>query len=336
MNKNPMILPTAFHNLFRFLRFAFLFCLLVPLLTSCHSDKTIVNGLDEREANEILVFLASKGIQAQKAESKGGGGGGGTKIATWDINVAEDTANEAMAVLNQNGLPRRRSQNLLGIFSNVGLVPSAMEQQVRYQAGLAEQIASTIRKIDGILDAEVQISFPKEDPLNPDKKTGKITASVYVKHNGVLDDPNSHLITKIKRFVEASVTGLSFDNVTVIPDRARFNELPSVNLGAAEEKNFVSVWGLVIAKESLSSFRILFFSFLIVIISLLVSLIWLGWKIFPVLQTHGGIKELFHLNPLKIGGETDVAKTTEEKEPEEKKEKESDIGQVDKDFDQTE
>lgn len=326
---------THFLRLFRTFS---LFCVMLITLASCGSEKTIVNGLDEREANEILVFLASKGIQAEKAQSKdAGGGGGGGKVAIWDITVSEDMANQAMALLNQNGLPRRRSQNLLGIFSNVGLVPSAMEQQIRYQAGLAEQAASTIRKIDGILDAEVQISFPKEDPLNPDKKSGKITASVYVKHNGVLDDPNSHLITKIKRFVEASVTGLNFDNITVIPDRARFNELPSLNLGAAEQKSFVNVWGLIIGKESLSSFRILFFTLLLLLLLLLLSLIWLGWKVYPILKSYGGIKELFHLEPLggikaKEEPKKEEAATTP---PTDEKDKKEDVDQVDKDFDET-
>ncbi|HRD55126.1 MAG TPA: type III secretion inner membrane ring lipoprotein SctJ [Parachlamydiaceae bacterium] len=335
MNTNASTLSIV-HFLKKLRKFS-LFCFMLLFLASCDSEKTIVNGLDEREANEILVFLASKGIQAEKAQSKdASGGGGGGKVAVFDITVSEDMANQAMALLNQNGLPRRRSQNLLGIFSNVGLVPSAMEQQIRYQAGLAEQAASTIRKIDGILDAEVQISFPKEDPLNPDKKTGKITASVYVKHNGVLDDPNSHLITKIKRFVEASVTGLSFDNITVIPDRARFNELPSLNLGNAEEKSFVNVWGLIIGKESLFSFRLLFFSFLILLLFLLLSLLWLGWKIYPILKSHGGIKELFHLEPLGIKKAEEEPKKEEEKALEEEKDKKTETRTVDKDFDETE
>lgn len=333
----PANFKTPQNKFYRILHFAFMFCLIIPLLTGCANPKTIVNGLDEREANEILVFLASKGINAEKTESKGAAGGGGSKEIKWDIVVKEEEANQAMAILNQSGLPRRRSQNLLNIFSNVGLVPSAMEQQIRYQAGLAEQVASTIRKIDGILDAEVQISFPKEDPLNPEKKTGKITASVYVKHNGVLDDPNSYLITRIKRLVEASVTGLTFDNVTVIPDRARFNELPSGIMGVPEEKSYSNVWGLIIGKESLTTFRIVFFSFLVSIVLLLLSLIWLIWKIFPILEAHGGIRELFHLEPLKIDKKTDaeIEKDKENEEAEKTKEK-KDKTKANKDFDETE
>jgi type III secretion protein J len=306
------------------------------LLTSCESQKTIVNALDEREANEILVFLASKGISANKIQSAGaaGGGGGPAKIVLWDISVDEKDATEAMALLNQAGLPRKRSQNLLSIFSNVGLVPSERQDKIRYEAGLAEQIASVIRKIDGVLDAEVQISFPEEDPLNPGKTKGKIVASVYVKHNGVLDDPNSHLVTKIKRLVAASITGLDYNDVTVISDRARGSEatgafVPSEN----EEKSYVSIWTIVLAKESVNRFRIVFFTFSFLILLMALTLIWLTWKIYPLLKSHGGLRELFHLQPLKTGPQ-------EEKEPEEKVESEEetkpeDKGSVDKDIDET-
>ena len=311
-----------------------LFALLF-LFSSCESRRTIVNGLDEKEANEITVFLSTRGIAATKvriAES----GGGGAKIAMFDISVSEDQATEAMSLLNQAGLPRRRGQNLLGLFANVGLVPSEMQEKIRYQAGLAEQIASTIRKIDGVLDAEVQISFPEEDPLNPKaEKKQKITASVYVKHSGVLDDPNSHLITKIKRLVAASITGLDFDNVTVISDRARFSELPPESLMSVDDdKQFVSVWSVIVAQESLFRFRILFFTFTLLNLLLLLSLIWMAWKIYPLLKPYGGFKELFRPHSIKsekavVGDE--IAKEVETPA----KEKSTNQGLVDEDIDES-
>ena len=277
--------------------------LVIFLFCSCESRKTIVNGLDEKEANEIYVYLNSKGIEVQKVPVAATTGGG-AKTTVFDISVKEEESNEAMSLLNQAGLPRRRGQNLLGIFANTGLVPSEMQDKIRYQAGLAEQIASTIRKIDGVLDAEVQISFPEEDPLNPQANLKKkITSSVYIKHNGVLDDPNSHLMTKIKRLVAASVTGLDYDNVTVISDRARFSEYPSGTLQGAYEgdKQYVNIWTIVLAKESVTRFRVIFFTLVILVLLLLLSLIWLAYKMFPILEKEGGVKELFHLHPLGQG-----------------------------------
>lgn len=306
-------------------------------MTSCESRKIIVNGLDEREANEILVFLSNKNLNAVKVQNVGTGpGGGGSKIVLWDISVESDRAIDAMAYLNQAGLPRRRSQNLLDIFTGSGLVPSEMEQKIRYQAGLAEQIASTIRKIDGILDTEVQISFPEEDPLNPAEKKQKITASVYVKHNGVLDDPNSHLTTKLKRLVAASVPGLDFDNVTIIGERARFSDFAQgIQSGNQEEKQFVSIWSIVVAKESVTRFRIIFFTFTILCLLLTIGLIWLLWKTYPFLKEHGGIKGLFKLGQADVE-KKEVEKPAEAKEPppkESQSDKEKSL--ADKDVDQT-
>lgn len=292
--------PSAFYpkSILRFFQYGFLLIVLSALLTSCESKRIIVNGLDEKEANEILVFLSTKGINASKVQALNEGGAG-NKAVLWNISVDSSQGNEAMALLNQVGLPRRRGANLLNIFSNVGLVPSGMEQKVRYQAGLAEQIASTIRKIDGVLDADVQLSFPDEDPFNPNAPKQKITASVYIKHSGVLDDPNAHLMSRIKRLVAGSVNGLEYDYVTVIGDRARFTEMPLGGfLSDEEEHPIVNVWSLTIAKSSLTRFRIIFFSFIVMIFTLLLALIWTLWKMWPLIQKNGGIKSLFSLKKI--------------------------------------
>lgn len=58
----------------RYFLYLLVFAMALPFFTSCESRKTIVNGLDEREANEILVFLSSKNIDAVKVVTPSGGG----------------------------------------------------------------------------------------------------------------------------------------------------------------------------------------------------------------------------------------------------------------------
>jgi type III secretion protein J len=321
--------PFSQINFLHCLRQFFLLITLMSMFTSCESRRVIVNGLEEKEANEILVYLSNKGIDANKIQAVSEGGGGG-KGVLWNISVQEGQANEAMALLNQVGLPRRRGQNLLGIFANTSLVPSGMQEKIRYQAGLAEQIASTIRKIDGVLDADVQISFPDEDPLNPNAPKKKITASVYVKHNGVLDDPNAHLITRIKRLVSGSVNGLDYDYVTVIGDKARYGDSPLGMLGnlGEDEKQYVHVWSMILAKESLLRFRIIFFSFTVSLVLLLLVLIWLLWKFIPILMQAGGVKELLTFHPIQLDNvksneKVEEAPESQKKELTEKKESEN-------------
>lgn len=292
------------HPLFRYFAW-FLVCI---LLTSCEGKRTIVNSLDERDANEIMTYLSGKGIDAYKVRREASGAGA-SKAAEFDIQVPDSQASQATSLLNQQGLPRKRSQNLLGIFSTGSLVPSEMQEKIRYQAGIADQIAGTIRKFDGVLDADVTISFPQEDPLNPGQTRGKITASVYVKHSGVLDDPNSQLLSRIKRLVAASVTGLDYDNVTVIPERSRFfdtqQSFGGMNL---EDKQYVSIWSLVIAKDSLTRFQIIFFSMSTAILLLALTLVWVFWRILPLMRERGGLKALFSMNNLMEEKKVEVVK----------------------------
>ena len=271
----------------------FILSLLTVLTTSCESQRVVINDLEEREANEIIVFLSSKGVDASKVAVPAATGAG-SKLKLWNIQVPSPQATEAMAILNMNGLPRKNRETLLNLFAKGGLVPSEMEEQIRYEAGLAAQIAGTIRKIDGVIDADIQLSFPKEDILNPGAETKeKVTASVYVKHQGVLDDPNRHLLTKIKRLVASSINGLEYDNVTIITDKARFVDvgIDSVTGSINEnEKDYARIWGVVVASESVTHFRVLVFTLFILFILALLLIVLFVWKMFPLLN---GPKDLY-------------------------------------------
>lgn len=272
------------------------------MLAGCESNMVIINDIDEREANEIVVFLASRHITSFKVPSGAAGPGGGSAMPMFNISVTSDKATEAMAILNQIGLPRRKGTTLLELFAKQGLMSSATEETIRFQAGLGEEIAGMIRKIDGILDASVQLAFPPAETGigTPGQPKQKITASVYVKHQGVLDDPNSHLVTKIKRLVSASVNGLDINDVTLIADRSRYTD---ITLGGAAEsltsapKEYVSIWSIVMNKDSASRFRFLFFT--LTFAFLIVAAIggWLLWKFYPILRKGGGWKELFNTKP---------------------------------------
>jgi len=310
MNQVSFRLLSINYNLIRRSRRALSHFLLLALslifLTACQTDMIIVTDLEEREANEIIVFLASKGIPAHKttlvSSSPAGGAGGSAK---YSIGVESGQSTEAMAILNQNGLPRIKGTNLLDLFAKQGLMTSDKEETIRYQAGLAEQIANTIRKIDGVIDADVQLSFPAESTgiVGPQQQAPqKITAAIYVKHQGILDDPNSHLIIKIKRLVAGSVNGLDVNDVTVISDRSRFTD---ITLNAVPEevspsaKEYVSIWSIVMSKNSASRFRFIFFFLSFFVILLAVISGWIIWKFYPMLKRKGGLRQLLHPLPME-------------------------------------
>lgn len=312
---------------FRAAPFFFLLLLSLGLMVSCQRSETIVHRLDEKEANEIIVFLAGKDIQAKKQQSVEAVGGGAQTEIFWDVTVPRSQMAKALAILNANGLPRRRGQSLLGLFKAGGLVPSELEEKIRHQAGLAEQLADTIRKIDGIIDADVRLSFPEEDPFNPQAEKPKVSASVYVKHQGILDDPNSHLVTKIKRLVSSSIHDLNYDDVTVIGDRARFSDISrSRGVILPEKQEYVKIWSIVVAKESATRFRVIFFLFSIIQLSIVVAIVWVIWKTSPLIIQSGGFSGLFNLHPLTLRPVEEVEEAEAEAEEEAEEEAEGEEG----------
>lgn len=272
------------------------------ILAGCESNSVIITDVDEREANQIVVFLAGRGITAYKVSAPTGGAAGESAMPKFNISVEEGKVTEAMSLLSQNGLPRKKGTDLLTLFAKQGLMSTEREETVRYQAGLAEQIANTIRKIDGILDADVQISFPPETTGVPGVETNKkITASVYLKHQGIVDDPNSHLITKIKLLVSGSVTGLNVNDVTVISDRARLTDMLLAKRAdgmAIEPKEYVKVWGITVNKDSAGRFRFLFLVLLLLTLICISLIGWSAWKFYPMISKKNFFKNFFKPTPI--------------------------------------
>lgn len=264
-------------------------------MVGCETNTMIVDNVTDRDANEIVVLLNSKGIKAQKiaAPRAAGGGAAANAALLWNISVPAAQLTDAIGLLNQTGLPRLKGTTLLDLFGTSGLVPSDLQDRIRYQEGLSEQLAGTIRKMEGIIDADVQITFPQSEQ----EQQIPLTASVYVKHRGVLDNPNSLLVTKIKRLVSSSLPGLTIDNVTVVTDRAMYTDVMLQGDCPNVAKNYVSIWGVIVAKESAWLFRLIFYTFLILLFLLLASLVWLLWKCYRLIEREGGPKTLLDPEP---------------------------------------
>jgi type III secretion protein J len=280
--------------------------MLALILCACNNEfRSIATGVDEREANIIIVFLESREIQARKELMATGPSATfeGGVAPKFNILVDKQQAIEAMAILNSNGMPRRQGTNLLELFAKQGLMSTDKEETIRYQSGLAQQLSNMILLIDGILEASVQLSFPDQQRVGEETaEKPQITAAIFLKHQGIADDPNAHLENKVKRLVSGSISGLDIANVTVVTDKSRFTDVPAEILAKSEllgrSQEYVKIWSMIMSKESAGRFRSLFFLLLSLSLVLGASIGWILWKIYPILRTQGGIKEL--LNPIPL------------------------------------
>ncbi|TGN74207.1 MULTISPECIES: type III secretion system inner membrane ring lipoprotein SctJ [Bradyrhizobium] len=179
----------------------FLLLPLVLLLAGCKAD--LYTKVQEREANEMLALLLSKGVDAVRVVAKDG---------TSTIQVDEKQLAVSIELLNDQGLPRQVFKNLGEVFKGSGLVASPVEERARYVYALSEELSRTINDIDGVLSARVHVVLPKNDLLRQDATPS--SASVFIRHGS--NAKLSALLPQIKMLVANSIEGLSYEKVAVV------------------------------------------------------------------------------------------------------------------------
>ncbi|MFH0301433.1 type III secretion inner membrane ring lipoprotein SctJ [Bradyrhizobium sp. 31Argb] len=174
---------------------------LLLLLLGCKAE--LCTKVQEREANEMLALLLSKGVDAVRVTAKDG---------TSTIQVEEKQLAFSIELLNLEGLPRQPFKNLGEVFKGSGLVASPTEERARFVYALSEELSRTISDIDGVISARVHVVLPKNDLLRQD--TMPSSASVFIRHNS--NAKLSALLPQIKMLVANSIEGLSYDKVAVV------------------------------------------------------------------------------------------------------------------------
>lgn len=176
--------------------------LLTVLLSGCRIE--LYSGLSENDVNNMLAIMMSNGIDSKKVADN--------KSKTYALHVDEEKVPMAVEILRENGYPRDKSVAIGDLFKKEGLVSSPLEERVRYIYALSQSLQETLTQIDGVLVARVHIVIPDNDPFNDNIKPS--SASVFIKYR-----PGSNLVdikSQIKRIVENSIEGLSYEEVSVV------------------------------------------------------------------------------------------------------------------------
>ncbi|MBC7172766.1 MAG: hypothetical protein H5U40_10080, partial [Polyangiaceae bacterium] len=180
--------------------------ILFSLVAGC--DARLAGDLTERQANEIIVALHARGIPAKKEPAAGARG-----EPRYEIEVPEAEVAEALGALASVGLPRREETGLEEAFAGGGLVPSATEERARLLAALGGELARTLERIDGVVDARVHVALPDPSETLLDETPPSPRASVLVKHRVDYAPPDAE---SIRAVVAGAVQGLDTTSVSVL------------------------------------------------------------------------------------------------------------------------
>ena len=178
---------------------------LVLLLFVAGCTVPVAAGLDESDANRIVMALDRAKIEASKESDPGTEG-------KFRVLVARDDTAHALTAMHGEELPRPRPRGVLDAMDKGALVPSEAAEHAQFVAGLAGDLERTLESIDGVLAARVHINLASRDPLR-DLPTAKATASVLLEHRGSTPPITSEAV---QRLVAGGIEGLSPFEVAVV------------------------------------------------------------------------------------------------------------------------
>lgn len=157
-----------------------------------------------------MVMLESNGITSSKKMVKT------AQEESWTVTVDENDYENSLMLMQQNELPQEPKQGFKSLYSQKGLVPTALEERALYLDALSNELANSLMMIDGIVDARVHLVLPESvnAGLFNQNNPSIPSASVLVKHleqnKNVIEDDS------IRKLICGAVPQMQAANVAVI------------------------------------------------------------------------------------------------------------------------
>ena len=180
------------------------------LLSAC--DEVLYSNLSEGDANEMLSTLLKRGVEAQKVSAGKNG---------FNIEVAQEDLVRSLEIIKEHSLPRQSYESLGSVFSAQGMISSQTEEQARLSYAISQELANTLSKIDGVLNARVHVVLVQHEQASG--VTTPPSAAVFLRHTK--DSPVPQMVSDIKDTVAKAVAGLNPDRVAVMTELFQENVL---------------------------------------------------------------------------------------------------------------
>jgi type III secretion protein J len=195
-------------------------CALLAAGLSCLScsGETLLHGLDEAAANEVVVALDEAGLPARKIRAGDGADG-------YAVEVPPGDAARAQRILSARELPRARPPGFGEVFAQGGLIPSPTEEHALYLHALSGELSRSVGAIDGVVGARVHLAIPAPDPLRPGERP-PARAAVLVRCRPAACDAVRALEPGIRSLVAGAADGLDPAAVAVVVAEAAEAALP--------------------------------------------------------------------------------------------------------------
>lgn len=207
----------------------FIFVLVLTIFVACKDEVVLLQALDQRNTNEIMVVLSRNGIKARKQAIEK------QQEVSWSIFVKGSDEPKAREVLVDHNLPKERELGLSGICKDAGMIPTPKTEKCREMLALKGEIINSLRSIPGVVNADVVLNMPDKDEFADDSvASARPSASVVVQVAAKSDQVEFINEAKVQQFVANTVPSMDMRDVAVIISRV---EAPFENGGIIPEEN---------------------------------------------------------------------------------------------------
>jgi type III secretion protein J len=183
---------------------------LVAVVLAAGCSTNVLQGIDERGANEAARALERAGIGAEKVADEGGGSSG----PTFTLRVSRGDGARALDLLRALGLPRDKRRGFAETYGQPSLIPTPSEERARYVDALAGELERTLESVDGVVSARVHLVLEESDPLAMDARPKSVARAAVLLTTGAGRTPIAR--EDVQRLVAGSVAGLDAAAVAVV------------------------------------------------------------------------------------------------------------------------
>lgn len=181
--------------------------LVLAALGGCGREE-VLHGLDERQANQVLVALDDEGIGGEKRRDEGAEG-------RWRVEVPSADAARSHRLLAERELARPEPAGFAAVFGKGSVVPTPAEDRARILQALTGELSRSLEAVDGVQEARVHVALPPDEPLrggSPAAPRGSVLARARTGARARVEAQ----VAGIQALVAGAVPGLEPAQVAVV------------------------------------------------------------------------------------------------------------------------
>lgn len=211
---------------------------------------SLLEGLDQQQANEVLSVLQRNNIAATKVDA--GKTGYAVTINPVDFSAAVD-------LLNLYSLPSRPRVQVAEMFPSDSLVASPRAEKARLYSALEQRIEQSLGLLEGVVSARVHVSYDL-DAGEGGRKAAPIHLSAVAVHERDIEP--QLLISDIKRFLKNSFAAVEYEHISVVLSQRSPTQhvAPSMSATPGDSRGFwllASLAAVLLAGSAAMGYRLL-------------------------------------------------------------------------------